>query len=111
MSISKFQFIGNLTRDTEYNPEGNAPAIFTVAVDASHKKNGVKVEETDFFRIKCFDQMAANAAKYLGKGSLVYVEGRIKPTVFERTPGNKEYGFDFIATFIDYLDTKEPGNN
>jgi single-strand DNA-binding protein len=111
MSFAKFQFIGNLTRDTEYNPDSDSPAILSLAIDADHMKDGVKVEATDFFRVKCFNALAVNAAKYLGKGSKIYVEGRIKPTVYENPPGNKIYGTDYIATYIDYQITKEPGNN
>lgn len=111
MALAKFQFIGNLTRDAEFNPDSDSPALIDIAVDASHVKNGVKVEDTDYFRIKCFNALAINAAKYLGKGSKIYIEGRIKPTVHEKPPGNKIYGTDYIASFIDYQITKEPGKN
>jgi single-strand DNA-binding protein len=67
-----------------------------------------KKEQTDFFRIKSFAGLAENAGKYLGKGSKVFVQGRIEPTKFEKD-GQTEYGFDFIADVIEYLDTKEPG--
>ena len=38
----------------------------------------------------------------------MFVQGRIEPTKFEKD-GQTEYGFDFIADVIEYLDTKEPG--
>lgn len=111
MSFAKFQFIGNLTRDAEYNPDSDSPAILDIAVDADHVKEGVKVEATDYFRVKCFNAIAENAGKYLGKGSKVYIEGRIKPTVYESPPGTKKYGTDYIATYIDYQITKAPAGN
>ena len=52
--------------------------------------------------------LAENAGKYLGKGSKVFVQGRIEPTKYEKD-GKTEYGFDFIAEEIEYLDTKAPG--
>lgn len=67
-----------------------------------------KQEQTDFFRIKSFGGLAENAGKYLGKGSKVFVQGRIEPTKYEKE-GKTEYGFDFIAEEIEYLDTKAPG--
>lgn len=109
MSLAKFQFIGNLTRDTEFNPDNGGRAVFDLAVNHVWYKDNVKQEETDFFRIKSFGNIAANAGKYLGKGSKVYIEGRIKPTKYERTPGNFEYGTDYIIEFIEYCDTKAPG--
>ncbi|WP_246737183.1 single-stranded DNA-binding protein [Methylobacterium sp. DB0501] len=69
---------------------------------------GAKQEQTDFFRIKSFGGLAENAGKYLGKGSKVFVQGRIEPTKYEKD-GKTEYGFDFIAEEIEYLDTKAPG--
>jgi single-strand DNA-binding protein len=111
MSFAKFQFIGNLTRDTAFNPEKDGPAIIDIAVNIVYFRGQDRVEETDYFRIKCFEGLAKSAHKYLGKGSKCYFEGRIKPTKFERVPGSGEfeYGFDFIASFIDYLEIKAPG--
>ncbi len=109
MSFAKFQIIGNLTRDTVFNPD-KGPAIIDIAVNIVYFKANERVEETDFFRIKCFDTLASNASKYLGKGSKCYFEGRIKPTKYERTPGSGdfEYGTEYIASFIDYLEIKPP---
>lgn len=113
MSFAKFQFIGNLTRDTAFNPDKEGPAVIDIAVNVVYFKGQEKVEETDYFRIKCFDALAKSAFKHLGKGSKAYFEGRIKPTKFERVPGsgNFEFGTEFVATFIDYLEIKAPANS
>jgi single-strand DNA-binding protein len=110
MSHNLFQFIGNLTRDTEFRQsETSKRAVFDLAVNRTWRDaSGEKKEATDFFRIKSFASLAENAGKYLGKGSKVFVQGRIEPTKYEK--GDKtEYGFDFIAEQIEYLDTKAPG--
>ena len=111
MSHNQFQFIGNLTKDTQLSNSGAAPvATFDLAVNRVWRDGeGQKQEVTDYFRIKCFDQQATNAGRYLGKGSLVFVQGHILPTKWEKE-GQKQYGFDFIASKIEYLKTTEPGS-
>ena len=71
---------------------------------------GDKQERTDFFRIKCFGSQAEAHGKYLGKGSLVFVQGKIRNTKYEKD-GQTVYGTDFIADKVDYLDTKAPGGS
>ncbi|MDF7677064.1 single-stranded DNA-binding protein [Neisseriaceae bacterium ESL0693] len=110
MSHNQFQFIGNLTRDVEvkHSDSGNSRAIFDLAVNRVWRNaSGEKQEQADFFRIKAFNVLAENAGKYLGKGSKVFVQGRIEPTKFEKD-GKTEYSIDFIAEGIEYLDTKPP---
>ncbi|HEV2618623.1 MAG TPA: single-stranded DNA-binding protein [Acidobacteriaceae bacterium] len=111
MSLNRFQFIGNLTRDTEvrHTSNGTAAGVFDVAVTQQWRDNdGNKQEKTNFFRIKTWDKTAENAGKYLGKGSKVYVEGRIENTEYQKD-GQTVYGTDFVAEYVQYLDTKGPG--
>ncbi|WKN80519.1 single-stranded DNA-binding protein (plasmid) [Salmonella enterica subsp. diarizonae] len=78
-NLNRFQFIGNLTKDTElrYTAKSTPIAIFDIAVNGSYKdqETGEIKEYTDFFRIKVWGKAAENAAKFLGKGSQVFVEG------------------------------------
>lgn len=110
MSHNLFQLIGNLTRDTVvHHKENSIRAVFDLAVNRVWRNSaGEKQEQTDFFLIKSFGVTAENAGKYLGKGSKIFVQGRIEPTVYEKD-GETKYGFDFIAEEIQYLDTKAPG--
>ncbi len=110
MSHNQFQFIGHLTKDAQQAASGQAPmTAFDLALDRVWRSaDGQKQEAADYFRIKCFDALATNAAKYLGKGSQVFVQGHIQPTKYEKD-GATVYGFDFIATKIEYLKTNEPG--
>jgi len=89
MSHNLFQFIGNLTRDTEFRQsETSKRAVFDMAVNRTWRGEG---------------------GEKIGKGSKVFVQGRIEPTKYEK--GDKtEYGFDFIAEEIEYLDTKAPSH-
>ncbi|EAT2030353.1 MULTISPECIES: single-stranded DNA-binding protein [Enterobacteriaceae] len=110
-SLNRFQFIGNLTKDTELKskPEQTPLAVFDIAVNGSYtdqRSNEVK-EYTDYFQIKVWGKAAESAIKHLGKGSQVFVEGIIRNTQY--TVGDqKRYGTDYIAEKIQYLNTKEP---
>lgn len=111
MSHNQFQFIGNLTRDTEvvHSNSGGQRAIFDIAVNRVWRNNaGEKQERTDFFRIKSFGSGCEAHGKYLGKGSKVFVQGRIENTKYEKD-GQDVYGTDFIAEEVEYLDTKASG--
>ncbi|WP_322075534.1 single-stranded DNA-binding protein [Burkholderia cenocepacia] len=114
MSVRRFEFIGNLTRDADLQYIGDAQdralATVDIAVNDSWKggESGEKHESTDYFRIKAWGKTAENAGKYLGKGSQIYVAGRIQNTKYEKN-GETIYGNDFVAEQIDYLRTKPPG--
>lgn len=110
MSVNRFQFIGNLTRDAEIqSTAGNrVRGIIDIAVtDTWRDASGQKQEKTNYFRLKCWEKLAENASKYLGKGSKVYVEGRLENTEHDRD-GQKVYGIDFVLEQIEYLNTKSP---
>ncbi|EIU2109204.1 single-stranded DNA-binding protein [Escherichia coli] len=113
-NLNRFQFIGNLTKDTElrYTAKSTPIAIFDIAVNGSYKEqeSGEVKEYTDFFRIKVWGKAAENVAKFLGKGSQVFVEGSMRNTQYESN-GQKVYGIDYIAENIQYLNTKSPASS
>ena len=112
MSLNKFQFIGNLTRDAELAPSqngGTPRARVRLAVNQTWTDNsGAKQERGHFFSVTVWGKDAENAAKYLGKGSSVYVEGRLESSEYEKD-GQKVYATDLIASHIQYLNTQKPG--
>ncbi|EHX5700381.1 single-stranded DNA-binding protein [Escherichia coli] len=113
-NLNRFQFIGNLTKDTElrYTAKSTPIAIFDIAVNGSYKdqETGEIKEYTDFFRIKVWGKAAENAARFLGKGSQVFVEGSMRNTQYESN-GQKVYGIDYIAENIQYLNIKSPASS
>ena len=111
MAINKVLFSGNLTRDAELRHVGQDKLLgfFTLAVNQGHKDaaTGEYKERTDFVRNKCWGQLADNAAKYLGKGSKVFVEARVQTGSYDKD-GQKEFTIDFVADSIEYLHTDPP---
>ena len=110
MSHNRFQFIGNLTRDADLRQiENSTNCRATINLAVNRQKRPGDTPSVDYFRIKCFNALAENAAKYLGKGSEVFIEGRIEQTKYQKDTDTKaEYGIDFIAEKIEYLNTKKP---
>ena len=113
MSTNKFLFSGNLTKDAEIAPTGGERARGRLRIAVGRHwtdGQGQRQEHTDFFNLTVWGKDAENAAKYLGKGSKIFVEGHIGTSEYEKG-GERQYGIDFNVSKIDYLDTREPGQN
>lgn len=84
--------VGNLTRDPElrYTPSGAAVAKFGLAVNRSYtNRNGEKVEDTSFFNVNSWRQLAENVAESLSVGIRVIVSGRLQSRSWETEDGQK----------------------
>ena len=84
--------VGNLTREPElkYTPSGAAVAKFGIAVNRSYtNRNGERVEQTDFFNVNAWRQLAENIAESLSTGVRVVVTGRIQSRSWETEDGQK----------------------
>ena len=94
--MNKCIFIGNLTRDPEYQTTGSGVSLcrFSIAVNRSYSNaNGER--ETDFINIVTWRGLADNCSKYLFKGSKVCVVGQLQNRTYEDKDGNKLT--DFIS--------------
>lgn len=84
--------VGNLTREPElrYTPSGAAVAKFGLAVNRSYtNRNGEKVEDTSFFNVNAWRQLAENVAESLSTGTRVIVSGRLQSRSWETEDGQK----------------------
>ena len=100
--MNKVQLIGRLTRDVElrYTAGQMAVANFTVAVDKVKKTEG---KTADFIRCVVFGKTAENVEKYLGKGSLVGVEGSINTGSYTDKNGNTVFTTDVLCERVEFL--------
>ena len=90
-SYNRVVLVGNLTRDIElkYTPSGLAVTDIGLAVNDRRKtQTGEWVDETTFVDITLWGRQAEVAGEYLGKGSSVLIEGRLKLDTWE-TDGQK----------------------
>ena len=92
-SLNKVMIIGRLGRDPElrYTQSGMAVANFNVATDESYTdRDGNKVERTEWHKVTTFQRQAENCAKFLAKGSLVYIEGSLQTRKWQDQQGRGE---------------------
>ncbi|MDW7652372.1 MAG: single-stranded DNA-binding protein [Bacillota bacterium] len=111
--LNRIVLIGRLTKDPElrYTPaNGVAVATFTLAVNRRFSQQGQQ-READFIPIVVWRTQAENCAKYLGKGSLVAVEGRLQIRSFEDREGQRRTMAEVVADSVQFLDSKEKRSN
>ncbi|MCI2773444.1 single-stranded DNA-binding protein [Staphylococcus petrasii] len=105
--INRVILVGRLTKDPEYRqtPSGVAVATFTLAVNRTFKnKNGER--EADFINVVVFRQQAENVNKYLSKGSLAGVDGRIQSRSYENKEGQRVFVTEVVADSVQFMDSK-----
>jgi len=90
--VNKVILVGRLGKDPEvrYTPDGAMITNFSLATDEQRKdKNGEKIQATEWHRIVTFGKLAEICGKYLVKGKLIFVEGRIRSRSWEDKEGGK----------------------
>jgi single-strand DNA-binding protein len=110
--LNKMQIIGNLGRDPEmrFTPGGSPVTQFSVAVNRRRKgSDGQVAEETDWFRVVCWDRLAEIADQYLKKGMPVYVEGRLQVRKFTGNDGQERTSVEIVASDLILLSGREDG--
>jgi single-strand DNA-binding protein len=110
--LNKIQIIGNLGSDPDmkFSPGGSPLTNFNVAVNRSRKgPNGQMTEETDWFRVVCWNKLAEIADQYLKKGARVYVEGRLQIRKYIANGGDQRTSVEIVATDLMMLSPREDG--
>ena len=105
--LNKIMIIGNLGGDPEmrYTPNGTPVTSFSVAVNRSYtRQDGERAEETEWFRVSAWRQLAEQANQYLAKGRLAYVEGRLRSRTFQGNDGQTRFVNEIDANQIVFLD-------
>lgn len=100
--------IGRLTRDPEVRYTAGtqmAVATFTLAIDRPVRAGGEK--QTDFPRVTVFGKSAENCEKYLKKGRLCAVQGRLQTGSYTAKDGSKVYTTDVMAERVEFLEWGE----
>ena len=106
VSMNKITIIGHLGRDPEmrYTPQGTPVTDFSVATSRRFTDSmGERREETDWFRVSAWRQLAELCNQYLQKGSLVYVEGRLHTRTYEGNDGVMRFSNEVTANDVRFL--------
>lgn len=101
MGLNRIVVVGRTTKKPEVRTtqQGTAVATFTVAVDRGW---GDK-KETDFIPVVVWKGLAENCGKYLEKGKLVGVDGRLQIRTYEDNSGNKKTIAEIVANDVQFL--------
>lgn len=102
--LNRIVLIGRLTKDVDlrYTQSGVAVASFSLAVDRKFG-NG----ETDFINIIAWRGLGENCGKFLSKGKMAAVDGRLQIRSYEDKQGNKRTIAEVVADDVRFLSPKD----
>lgn len=111
--VNKVILVGHLGKDPEVRHlDGNVSvASFPLATSESYNKDGKRIEQTEWHNIVMWRGLADVAAKYLQKGKLVYIEGKLRTRSFEDKEGHKKYSTEIVAENFTLLGRKSDFEN
>jgi len=106
--INKVILVGHLGKDPEVRhlDGGVTVASFPLATSETYNKDGRKIEQTEWHNIVMWRGLADIASKYLQKGKLVYIEGKLRTRSFEDKEGHKKYTTEVVAENFTMLGRK-----
>ena len=112
----KISIIGNLGRDPEMRTLDNGKTVTTFNMATNRKYTssaGDLIKRTTWFRVSVWNKAGEACAKYLHKGSLVFVEGRLDsdeetggPRLYEKDDGTMGASFEMTGLSVLFLDKK-----
>ncbi|NJK96638.1 MAG: single-stranded DNA-binding protein [Bacteroidales bacterium] len=108
--INKVILVGNVGRDPEIRHLDNnlIVARFSLATSESYKnKNGERITNTEWHNIVVWRGLAEIAEKYVKKGSLIAVEGKIRNRTWDDKEGNKRYSIEIDCDNLQLLGRKQ----
>jgi single-strand DNA-binding protein len=112
--LNRAELIGRLGRDPDvrYTPDGKA--IVNLALATSDffrdKTSGEKKEETEWHRVVLFGKQAEIASQFLKKGSLAYIDGRLRTRQWKNKEGLEQTTTEIVGNSLSLLERKgSPG--
>src|SRR3989304_8088987 len=108
--INKTIFVGRVGKDPDVRTLGDGikVASFSLATWEKYKnKSGELVEETTWHNISCFRNLAEVVEKYVKKGEMLYLEGKIKNRSYDDKEGRKIYVTDIVADTMKMVGGKK----
>ena len=108
-ALNHVSLIGRLGKDPEsrFTPNGKKVAHFSLAVSQRWKgTDGQSREHTEWVNIEAWGRLGEICQQYLHKGSLIYLEGRLKTDKYEDKEGETKYFTKVVALSMQMLDKK-----
>lgn len=111
-ALNRVQLIGRLGKDPEskFTPTGKKVTHFSLAVSNRWKgRDGESKESTEWVNVEAWDRLGEVCQEYLNKGSLAYIEGRLKTDKYEEK-GETRYFTKVVAQTVQFLDSRAGDN-
>ena len=111
--LNRIILMGRLTRDPElrHTQTGTAVASFTLAVDRDFKNRDTGEKSTDFIDIVAWRSTAEFVSKYVTKGRLAVVEGRLQLRDWTDRDGGKRRSAEVVADNVYFADSRRDGDS
>ncbi|MBI4282572.1 MAG: single-stranded DNA-binding protein [Chloroflexi bacterium] len=121
VGLNRIMVIGNLGTDPEmrYTPSGNPVTSFRIATTRTYTtSDGERQQDTEWFTVVAWNQLAELCNQYLSKGRRAYVDGRLHSRSWEGADGKTRFNNEIIADRVLFLDrqpaspsstTEDPG--
>ena len=110
--VNKVILVGNVGNDPEFRSMPNGNGVCNVSIATSDtwkdKNTGEQQEKTEWHRVTFFGRLAEIASEFLRKGSMVYIEGRIETSKYEKD-GETRYSTAIVAKEMQMLGGKPSG--
>ena len=108
-ALNRVQLIGRLGKEPEskYTPTGKKVTHFSLAVSQRWKTAGEMKEYTEWVNIEAWGRLGEVCQEYLKKGSLVYLEGRLKTEKYEDKEGETKYYTKVVVLTLQFLDKRD----
>ena len=107
--LNRVQLIGRLGKDPDarFTPTGKQVVKFSLAVSNRWKKDGDVKEYTEWVNIEAWGRLAEICNEYLRKGSLVYIEGRLKTDKYQDDSDVTRYFTKVVIQQMQMLDKRK----
>lgn len=114
-SVNKVILVGNLGSDVEIKKTTGGKSVANFSVATTEKFNdasGARQEKTEWHNITMWGKVADLAAKYLKKGSAVYLEGKNETQSWvDKNGGGKKYKVNVVCHTMQFLGGKSPSSS
>ena len=107
MSLNQILLIGNCGSDPEmrYTPNGAMVVNFSLAVNSYRNgADGEQIQDTEWFRIACWNKTAESVNQFLQKGQRCFVEGRFRSSTYTGNDGTQRQSSEVTAFRVIFLD-------
>lgn len=108
--MNRVVLVGRLTRDPELRTSGSGNSFvnFSIAVNRNYTSNNGE-READFINCIAFNKQAENLSRYIRKGGLVGIDGRLQTRSYTAQDNTKRTVMEVICDTINFLEPKNAG--